>query len=81
MPTISRPTIDADACPSRQALTVCPKSLMTPPFTARSMVTGITMSPKLEYAGSFAIWAAAASPISRLPQPTLQYQRDAVASR
>ena len=45
------------------------------------MVTGTTMSPRLEYAGSFAIWAAAASPISRLPQPTLQYQRDAVASR
>jgi hypothetical protein len=39
------------------------------------------MSPKFEYVGSFAICAAAASPISARPQPTLQYHKDAVASR
>ena len=49
--------------------------------SASSSVTGVTMSPKVEYVGSFAICAAAASPISRRPHPTLQYQRDAVASR
>ena len=38
-------------------------------------------SPKVEYAGSARICAAAASAISARPQPTLQYQSEAVASR
>ena len=38
-------------------------------------------SPNVEYAGSAVIWAAAASAMSRRPNPTLANQRPAVASR